>query len=240
MEVTAITRRHDAILTSIISQVTPSESSLIKRVAMEPALLRALRDGLGLKCVTRVSLHEPLTNIRKLVILHIASGTDRTEVWRALYGVVGQHRAIGKYVIAVNEDIDPENMDAIWWALSYRCNPALDMEVLRHRDQGHGPRSARNGGEDASVLWDATLKEAFPPISLPKREYMEKARVIWEELGLPALRPQAPWFGYSLGHWGEELEAMAARAVAGEHWTTGDIIAQRRRRDVTMNTEIED
>jgi 4-hydroxy-3-polyprenylbenzoate decarboxylase len=31
MDVTAITRRRDAILTSIISQVTPSESSLIKR-----------------------------------------------------------------------------------------------------------------------------------------------------------------------------------------------------------------
>src|SRR5205807_2410697 len=36
MEVTCITRRKNAILTSIISQVTPSESSLIKRVALEP------------------------------------------------------------------------------------------------------------------------------------------------------------------------------------------------------------
>jgi hypothetical protein len=43
----------------------------------------------------------------------------------------------------------------VWWALSYRCNPALDMEILKHRDQGHGPRSLRNGGEDASVLFDA-------------------------------------------------------------------------------------
>jgi len=37
MDVTAITRRRDAVLVSIISQVTPSESSLIKRVAYEPA-----------------------------------------------------------------------------------------------------------------------------------------------------------------------------------------------------------
>src|SRR5262245_62059809 len=36
MEVTAITRRRDAILTSFVSQVTPSESSVIRRVAMEP------------------------------------------------------------------------------------------------------------------------------------------------------------------------------------------------------------
>jgi UbiD family decarboxylase len=239
MEVTAITRRRKAILTSIISQVTPSESSLIKRVAMEPLMLNSLREGLGLKCVTRVSLHEPLTNLRKLVILQIARGTPRAEVWRALYGMISQHRAIGKYVIALDDDIDPENADALWWALSYRCNPAIDMELIKHRDQGHGPRSKRNGGEDASVLFDATLKEPFPPISLPKREYMENARKIWEELGLPALKPQAPWFGYSLGQWGEELEVQAARAVKGDYWTTGDIIAQQRRNDVEMNTEIE-
>jgi 4-hydroxy-3-polyprenylbenzoate decarboxylase len=156
MDVTAITRRKNAILTSIISQVTPSESSLIKRVSLEPMMLQSLK-ALGLNCVKRVSMHEPLTNLRKLVILHIEKGTPRQEVWRAMYGLCSQHRAIGKYVIALDEDIDPENMDAVWWALSYRCNPALDMEVLRHRDQGHGPRSLRNGGEDASVLFDATL-----------------------------------------------------------------------------------
>jgi UbiD family decarboxylase len=238
MDVTALTRRRDAILTSIISQVTPSESSLIKRVSLEPLLLQSLREGLGLACVKRVSLHEPLTNLRKVVILHIAKGAPRTEVWRALYGLVSQHRAIGKYVIALDEDIDPENMDAVWWALSYRCNPALDVQILPHRDQGHGPRSLRNGGEDASVLFDATLKEPFPPISLPKREYMEHARKIWEELGLPPLKPQAPWYGISLGEWEEGFDVMAKRAVEGDHWVTGDVIAQQRRNDVPMNTEV--
>ena len=77
MDVTAITRRKDAVLTSIISQVTPSESSLIKQVSLEPLLLHSLREGLGIKCVKRVSLHEPLTNLRKVVILHIEKGTPR-------------------------------------------------------------------------------------------------------------------------------------------------------------------
>src|SRR5882672_162338 len=238
MDVTAITRRKDAVLTSIISQVTPSESSLIKRVSLEPLLLQSLREGLGIKCVKRVSLHEPLTNLRKLVILHMEKNSPRVEIWRAMYGLVSQHRAIGKYVIALDEDIDPENMDAVWWALSYRCNPAIDMEVLRHRDQGHGPRSLRNGGEDASVLFDATLKEPFPPVSLPKREFMENARKIWEELGLPPLQPQAPWFGISLGEWDEQFEVTAKRAVESDYWVNGDVIAQQRRNDLTMNTEV--
>jgi 4-hydroxy-3-polyprenylbenzoate decarboxylase len=238
MDVTAITRRKDAVLTSIISQVTPSESSLIKKVSLEPLLLHSLRDGLGIACVKRVSLHEPLTNLRKVVVLHIEKGAPRVEIWRAMYGLVSQHRAMGKYVIALDEDIDPENMDAVWWALSYRCNPAIDMEILHHRDQGHGPRSLRNGGEDASVLFDATLKEPFPPVSLPKREYMENARKIWEELGLPPLKPQAPWFGISLGEWDEQFDVTAKRAVESDYWVTGDIIAQQRRNDLPMNTEV--
>src|SRR3954464_6205726 len=120
MDVTAITRRKDAILTSIISQVTPSESSLIKQVSLEPLLLQGLH-GLGMKFVKRVALHEPLTNLRKVVMLHMEKGTPRQEVWRAMYGLCSQHRAVGKYVIALDEDIDPANMDAVWWALSYRC-----------------------------------------------------------------------------------------------------------------------
>ncbi|HEX9398130.1 MAG TPA: UbiD family decarboxylase, partial [Burkholderiales bacterium] len=101
-----------------------------------------------------------------------------------------------------------------------------------------GPRSKRNNGEDASVLIDATLKENFPPISLPKREYMERAKQIWEELGLPQLKPESPWHGYSLGEWPEDLERAAERAVRGEYFETGELLAQRRRKDVAMNTEV--
>jgi 4-hydroxy-3-polyprenylbenzoate decarboxylase len=238
MDVTCITRRRDAILTSIISQVTPSESSLIKRVALEPLFLHHLRQALGIHGVKRVSMHEPLTNLRKVIVLIMDRDTPRTEIWRALYGAAAWNRAAGKYVIAVNEDIDPDNADALFWAMSYRANPDLDLQILRHRDQGHGPRSRRNNGEDASVLIDATLKENFPPISLPKREYMERARQIWEELGLPQLKPESPWFGYSLGDWPDELEQAAERAVRGEYFETGKQLAARRRKDLPMNTEV--
>jgi len=240
MDVTCITRRRDAILTSIISQVTPSESSLIKRVALEPVFLHHLRSALGIQGVKRVSMHEPLTNLRKLVVLVVDPKTPTTEIWRALYGAAAWNRAAGKYVIAVNEDIDPDNADALFWAMSYRANPDLDLQILRHRDQGHGPRSKRNGGQDASVLIDATLKEKFPPVSLPKQKYMERAKAIWEELGLPKLKPESPWFGYSLGEWSDEFDRAADLAVRGDYFETGKLIAKRRRKDVKMNTEVRD
>ena len=63
---------------------------------------------------------------------------------------------------------------------------------------------------------NATRKADFPPVSLPKKEYMERARVLWDELGLPPLQPQDPWHGYFLGLWPEELEEEARLAAAGE------------------------
>ena len=240
MEVTAITRRRAAILTSIISQVTPSESSLIKRVALEPVFLNHLTKALGIRGVVKVSMHEPLTNLRKVLVVVVKRSMPTTEVWRALYGAAALLRSGGKMVLAVNEDIDPVNADALLWAMSYRANFALDVQMLQHREQGHGPRSPRNGGVDASMLIDATLKDDFPPIALPKREYMENAKAIWEELGLPPLKPEAPWFGYSLGDWSARNEEMAQRAVKGDYFVTGEEIAQQRRKDVAMNTEIKD
>src|SRR5207302_3018088 len=183
MEVTCITRRRDAILTSIISQVTPSESSLIKRVALEPLFLEHLRSALGIRGVMRVSMHEQITNLRNVLVLIMDRNTPRTEIWRALYGAVAWNRAAGKYVIAVNDDIDPDNADALLWAMSYRANPDLDLQILRHRDQGHGPRSKRNQGEDAAVLIGATMKEAVAPMSLATRESGERG----------SARCVAPW-----------------------------------------------
>tara|TARA_Y100001978_G_C23554497_1_gene366193 strand:- start:446 stop:823 length:378 start_codon:yes stop_codon:yes gene_type:complete len=92
--------------------------------------------------------------------------------------------------------------------------------------------------EDSAVLIDATLKEDLPPVALPKRQYMEKAAEIWNELGLPEIKPERPWYGYDLGEWNAELDIMARRAVRSDYWKTGEIIAKYRRNDVEMNTEV--
>src|SRR6185437_8000167 len=58
MRVTAITHRKSAVFASIISQVTPSESSAIKLVAYEPVYLSHLRETLGVRGIKRVVMHE--------------------------------------------------------------------------------------------------------------------------------------------------------------------------------------
>jgi 4-hydroxy-3-polyprenylbenzoate decarboxylase len=238
MQVTAITRKAKAVIPSIISQVTPSESSVIKRVAYEPLFLAHLRDQLSVKGVKRVAMHEPLTNIRKVLLIQFERDVPRTEIWRAMTGVAMLQAAIGKYVIAINEDIDPDNPDAVFWAMAYRANPAHDIQIFPHRGRGHGPRAGARDDEEATLLVDATLKADMPPLALPKKQYMEEARAIWEELGLPPLKPEAPWHGYSLGDWNDTWDAAALRAAAGDYLENGKLTDQRKRVGVKPETRI--
>lgn len=237
MHVTAITRRRDAVIPSYISQVAPSESSVIKRVAYEPLFLAHLRDALGIRGVKRVTLHEPLTGLLRVTMITCERGMSRTEVWRALYGAAFFKGDCSKICVAINDDIDPDNADALLWAMAYRTNPIADVLTLPHRGQGHGPKRESAEDEDSTLLVDATMKSGMPPLALPKQEYMERAKAIWEELGLPPLRPQPPWFGYSLGDWLPAWDAAAERAVRGEWLENGRISEAQQRTGLKPETK---
>src|ERR1700676_1234115 len=109
MQVTAITHRRAPVFVSIVSQVTPSESSVIKRVAYEPVFLSHLRDTLSIKGIKRVVLHEPLSNIRPVIFLQFAPGAPQSEVWRGLNGAATLKADCGKIVIAVSGAVAPPN-----------------------------------------------------------------------------------------------------------------------------------
>ena len=248
MDVTAITQQRKPVVSSIISQVTPSESSVIKKVAFEPMFLSHLRDTIGIRGVQKVSLHEPLTNLRRFVSVTMDRSASQTEVWRALTGVSSYQPAIGKYCIAINDDIDPENADALLWAMSYRANPVTDIQIINYRSRGHGP-VLKDAENESTMLIDATLKYDLPPVALPKKEFMERAKELWEELGLPPLAPETPWHGYSLGDWNEKWDAMAKRATDGDYLINGERTGQLKQkledpqvsiRDVLGNDIVED
>jgi 4-hydroxy-3-polyprenylbenzoate decarboxylase len=121
----------------------------------------------------------------------------------------------------------------------FRSKPHLDVKVLENWNPGHGPRDIVRGDMDSALLINAVLKHDMAPLALPKREFMEHARDLWEnKFKLGKLTPEAPWFGYSMGAWNEALDREADLAVKGEYWETGRRSAQRRRKGVPVNTEI--
>lgn len=227
MEVTAITRKAKPVLVSIVSQVTPSESSVMKKVAYEPLFLTHLKKHLNIKGIKRVSMHEPLTNLRKVIFLQFDRSAPKTEIWRGLQGAATLQAQCGKIVVAVSEDIDPENADGIFWSLAYRSNPETDVLITPYRSPGHGPKSGR-ADMDATMLIDATLKADMPPLALPAEPFMTRAKEIWEELDLPTLSPQAPWHGYSLGDWNDLWDGFAQAAISGD-WEASGVNTHARR-----------
>jgi UbiD family decarboxylase len=237
MDITAITHRHNPILTSIVSQVTPSESSTIRRAAMEPELLLHLK-SIGVQGIRQVHMHEPLTAVLAVFVLQFARGTPQSEVTRGLAAAASRYRFGGRWIIAVDEDIDPANCDAVFWSMAYRCQPQHDLKVGDRKEAGHGPRNPRDNGALSPVLINATLKMPFAPVALPKREFMERARTLWDRLGLPPLTPQMPWHGYDLGGWSAEFERQARMATCGEAFALGEELSRLRRSDVDMNTPV--
>jgi len=237
MQVTAITHRRKPVIPSYISQVAPSESSVIKRVAYEPLFLHHLRHTLSIRGVKKVNLHEPLTGLLRVLIVTLEKGTSRTEVWRALRGAAFFKADCGKICIAVNDDISADNADALLWAMAYRMNPVEDVALVPHRGQGHGPKREHDNEEDSTLLMDATMKGDMPPLALPKQEYMERARKIWNELGFEPLRPQPPWFGYSLGDWLPQWDEAAKRAALGRYLENGLISAKQKRKGIKPETK---
>ena len=228
MEVTAITHRRAPVFASILSQVTPSESSIIKKVAYEPMFLAHLRDQLALQGIRRVVMHEPLSNVRPIIFLQFAHGTPRSEVWRGLQGAAAKQADCGKIVIAVSEDVDPANTDAVMWSFAYRANPIEDVHIEPYRSIGHMPKSGPRG-LDSTMLVDATLKHPMPPLALPAREFMERAQAKWAALGLPAFTARPPWYGTSLGDWSAAWDRFAQNAVAGDWEKNGADTLTRRR-----------
>ena len=225
-ELTCITHRKNPIWVSIISQVTPSESSKIKAMGMATLIHRSLKQK-GFSSVLEVSLMEPLVNLRPYVVLRMKKRDDQ-DPWGAMNALLDYGDRVGKLVVAVDEDINPHDPVAVTWAITHRSQPHKDIKIVGNRPFGATPigmvvthPSSRYDNSESSLLIDATRKADFPPLSLPKREYMERAREIWEELALPKLEPQEPWHGYLLGLWPEELEEEAQLATQGEYDKVG-------------------
>jgi 4-hydroxy-3-polyprenylbenzoate decarboxylase len=235
LEITCITHRKDPIYNAFLSQFPPSESSKLRQVGTEAAFYKFLRHDCNIPGIIDVAFHESCGSAPYIVIR--LKKAYPSEAWQALNGATAFAPNVGKFIIVVDEDIDPWDAESVNWALSFRVQPHRDMRITQGKESALDPSSAPLTEAErryppphgcSSLLIDATMKWPYPPVSLPKQEFMERARKIWEEEGLPALSPKVPWYGYSLGHWSEEYEEEANLALNGEHYRTGEKFAKRR------------
>ena len=236
MDVTCITHRRDAIYTALMSQFPPSESSKIKHTGTEKIIYKYLRYDSGNASVLDVALHDEVSGSGQAYCVIKMKNPSDAEAWRALNASAGFTGSFAKICIAVDEDIDIHDPAMINWAISFNVIPDKDVVIAKGKSAGLDP-SARppgthpvgtKGMTTSALLINATRSWPYPPVSLPRKEFMERSKAIWEELGLPPLKPRMPWHGYNLGAWTKEDEEEAELALRGEHFRTGELAKSRR------------
>ena len=231
-----ITHRRNPIYHAYISQFPPSESSTIRGIGLEAVFYRHLKYNCNVPGVLEVACHDYCGSNNYVVVQ--MDKIHNSHAWQVLNSAAGYDPGHGKIFVVVDKDIDPHDPESVNWAICYRMQPHRDMRVVPGRVYALDPSSAPPGASreerhypfptgTSGILIDATRKWAYPPVSLPAREYMEKARSIWEESGLPPLTPKVPWYGYSLGEWTAENDEEAQMAVRGEYYQTGEKLASR-------------
>lgn len=241
--VTAITHRQNPVWVAFISQFQPSESSVLKKYASNAAVYKHLRYDLGMEFVKDVAFQE--TSDTKMMVIQVAR-TSQENVWRALEGAAKRHQ-YSKIVIAVDDFVDPANLDMVFWAVTHCSQPHRDyriitqpsptlldcslapMEELERRREQQFSQGGVRMPDSSIILMNGTIKWPYPPISLPGKEYMEKAIEMWKKEGFPALKLGNPWYGLDLGFWEDEDRQKAEWAVKGEYYKTGEEQAKHRR-----------
>lgn len=236
MDVTCITHRRDAIYTALMSQFPPSESSKIKHTGTEKVMYKFLRFDSGNTAVMDVAIHDEVSGSGQAYCVIKMKQASAGDVWRALNGSAGFVGSYAKICIAVDEDIDIWDPAMVNWAICFNVRPDQDVAIAQGKSPGLDPSAYPPGvptqvsrvSSTSALLIDATRPWAYPPVSLPRKEFMENAKEIWEELGFPELTPKMPWYGYSLGAWTAEDEEEAELAVRGQHFATGEKAKNRR------------
>ena len=101
-----------------------------------------------------------------------------------------------KWIIAVDDDIDPTDVDQVIWAMGSRCNPVEDIDILRNTwstwlDPTQNPPEERPYGSKALI--NACKEHRYLPVfskrTALRREIYEQVASRWSSLGLPGEAP---------------------------------------------------
>ena len=172
----------------IISQVTPSESSVTKKVAYEPLFLAHLRDHLGSKASSAWSCTSAdqcaARDLPEFRAWHAEDGSVARAAWRRQF-----QAQCGKIVIGARRRHRSRQT---------RCG-VLVARLSRQSGRGRASRALRRGP------WPE-IGAAGKRLTAPDRRDAESTRcrlsrcqrantwstrrVIWDELGLPPLNPR--------------------------------------------------
>jgi len=237
-KVTAITHRKGAWFTPVTVGFPPSDTNLIWGFTHAAQLYHILRYEKSLP-VAEVQFPQ-LGGGSDFCLLRVNDGVSQDDVQKIIVEL--ENSGPAKYMVIVDHDIALNDPEMIIWAMSFRTRPREDLKIFTGGIGGLDPSAAVTGSgqgkmesagsrdQYSRVVINATRKYPYPPLALPRKQYMDKALQIWQQhkdLPEPEMRP--PWHGYELGYWTEEMQRFADMIVDGQYLKIGEEMAKRQK-----------
>lgn len=224
LTITAITHREDPIFQHITCGLAPNETSELLQPGKEASLIHHLRQS-GFEGVLDVAAPD-YGSSSEFIVLQMRK-RNAEEPRAALEAASTFSReGMGKILVAVDEDISPYDAEALFWAMTFRMQPANDVVIKKGPfialdPSGHPPYGTFEEdhlqGGPSSILIDATRKWPYLPIALPQKPFMERAMEIWKAEGLPNLHLKPLWHSHDLGFWSDENKLNARLTLNGDY-----------------------
>jgi 4-hydroxy-3-polyprenylbenzoate decarboxylase len=186
VRVRRIYHRNDPILTMARPGRPPSDYSFSKCV-IKSAMIWDEVEKAGLPGVQGVWCHEAgggrLFNI--ISIKQAYPGHSKQAAMLAANCHAGNY--LGRFVVVVDEDIDPTNTFDVIWAIASRCDPDEDLDIVRKAWSGAlDPRKRVGDNFNSRGILDACRPfdwiDEFPPVAESSPELKAKTIKKWSHL----------------------------------------------------------
>jgi len=186
LRIERIYHRNDPILCVARPGRPPTDYSLSKGMIRAAQLWDRVEKA-GLPNVKGVwSLESGIGSLFNVISIKQAyPGHSRQALFLASQSLGGAYN--GRFVVVVDEDIDPTSEFDVLWAMSTRCDPETAVEIIRRAASGSLDVCIppENKGHSSRCLIDACMpyerRHQFPPIAESSEELKNQIRTKWRE-----------------------------------------------------------
>lgn len=178
IRVQRIYHRNEPILGMATPMRPPSDFSYSKCV-MKAGMIWDEVERSGLGGVTGVWCHEAggARMLNVIAINQAYAGHSKQAGMAAASCQSGAY--LGRFVVVVDDDIDPTDLFDVMWAICTRCDPAEDIDIIRKMWSGPlDPRIPRGATSNSRAVIDACrpfeMLKSFPPVARATPELRRK------------------------------------------------------------------
>ncbi|MGH7325729.1 MAG: UbiD family decarboxylase [Candidatus Rokuibacteriota bacterium] len=198
VQIKAVHYRDNPILThALMADFPANECALLYSVARSARIWNDL-DKLGVPGIRGVYAHPAAAGGFAMTVISLEQRyAGHAPQALALAAQCPGGAYFSKWIIAVDDDVDPSNMNQVVWAMSTRCNPVEDIDILRQTwstwlDPTQNPPEERPYGSKALVnaCMEHRYLKQFSRRTKVRRATYEQVAARWRQLGFAGEPPR--------------------------------------------------